>query len=114
MPPESRKRFRAVLALLEAGEADALTKVDRASRCTEDFARLLRMAEEQGWRLVVTEMGIETRTPMGKAMAHMAGAFAELERDFTRSRIVRRWPYAKTRESSSAGQDLRRTTWLLA
>ena len=42
------------------------TKVDRASRCTEDFARLLRLSEEQGWRLIVTEMGIDTRTPMGK------------------------------------------------
>jgi hypothetical protein len=88
VPPESPKRFRAVLALLEAGEADALifTKVDRASRCTEDFARLLRMSEEQGWRLIVTEMGIDTRTPIGKAMAHMAVVFAELERDFIRSR----------------------------
>lgn len=86
--PETRKRFRAALALLEAGEADALvfTKVDRASRCTEDFARLLRTADEQGWQIVVTEMGIDTRTPMGKAMAHMAVVFAELERDFIKSR----------------------------
>ena len=42
-PPESRKRFKAVLALLEVGESEVLifTKVDRASRCTEDFARLI-------------------------------------------------------------------------
>ena len=88
VPPESRKKFRAALALLEAGEVGALifTKVDRASRCTEDFARLLRLSEEQDWRLIVTEMGIDTRTPMGKAMAHMAVVFAELERDFIRSR----------------------------
>jgi hypothetical protein len=26
--------------------------------CTEDFARLIRLSEEQGWRLIVTEMGI--------------------------------------------------------
>ena len=34
--PESHKRFMAALALLEAGESEALifTKVDRASRCT--------------------------------------------------------------------------------
>ena len=31
-------------------------------------------------------MGIDTRTPMGKAMAHMAVVFAELERDFTMMR----------------------------
>jgi hypothetical protein len=49
VPPESRKRFKAALALLEAGESEALI-----------------------WRLIVTEMGIDTRTPMGKAMAHMA------------------------------------------
>ena len=31
-------------------------------------------------------MGIDTRRPMGKAMAHMAVVFAELERDFIRMR----------------------------
>ena len=48
--PESRKRFNAAPALLEAGESEALifTKVDRVSRCTEDFARLLCLSEEQG------------------------------------------------------------------
>ncbi len=41
VPPESS--LKAALALLEAGESEALifTKVDRASRCTEDFARLI-------------------------------------------------------------------------
>jgi DNA invertase Pin-like site-specific DNA recombinase len=59
VPPESRKRFKAALALLETGEAEALifTEVDRASRCTEDFSRLIRLSEKQGWRLIVTEMG---------------------------------------------------------
>jgi hypothetical protein len=77
VPPESRKRFKAALALLEAGESEALIfpKVDRASRCTEDFAQLIRLSEEQDWRLIVTEIGIDTRTPMGKTMAHMAVVF---------------------------------------
>ena len=35
---------------------------------------------------MVTEMGIDTRTPMGKATALMAVVFAEVERDFIRSR----------------------------
>jgi hypothetical protein len=40
-------------ALLAAGEVGALifTKVDRASRCTEDYARLIRLSEEQDWQL---------------------------------------------------------------
>jgi DNA invertase Pin-like site-specific DNA recombinase len=36
------------------------------------------MSQEQSWRLILTEMVIDTRTPMGKAMAHMAVVFAEL------------------------------------
>ena len=36
------------------------------------------MSEEQGWWMIVTEMGIDTRTPMGKVMAHMAVVFAKL------------------------------------
>ena len=47
------------------------------------------MSEEQGWWMIVTEMGIDTRTPTGKAMAHMAAVFAELERDFIRARVQR-------------------------
>ena len=53
--PCHQARVKAALALLEAGESEALifTKVDRASRCTEDFARLIRLSEEQDWLLIV-------------------------------------------------------------
>jgi hypothetical protein len=55
-------------------------------------------------------MGIET--PMGKAMAHMAVVFAELERDFIRSRTreVQRVGWIAAGDSSSfATQVLRRS-----
>ena len=48
------------------------------------------MSEEQSWWMIVTEMGIDTRTPTGKAMAHIAVVFAELERDFIRARSAAR------------------------
>ena len=32
---------------------------------------------------------MDTRTQMGKAMAHVAVVFAELERDFVRARVQR-------------------------
>jgi DNA invertase Pin-like site-specific DNA recombinase len=35
---------------------------------------------------VVTSLGIDTRTPLGRAMAHMAVTFAEQERDHIRQR----------------------------
>jgi hypothetical protein len=107
---QMRKRFKAALALLEAGESEALifTKVDRASRCTEDFARLIRLSEEQDWRPIVTEMGIDTRTPMGKATAHMAVVFAELERDFIRMRTREALQVKKETASRLADQDRRK------
>jgi DNA invertase Pin-like site-specific DNA recombinase len=44
------------------------------------------LSKKQNWRLIVTDMGIDTRTPMGKALAHMAVVFAELEYDFIKMR----------------------------
>ena len=85
MPPESRKRFKAALALLEARESQALifTKVDRASRRTEDFARLIRLSEEQGWRLIVRKSQARNygdfpvlRSPVPIASARLASLFA--------------------------------------
>jgi hypothetical protein len=48
---------------------------------------------------------------MGKAMAHMAVVFAELERDFIRAVRGRRWPCDVTTVSSSGDQGRRQTTW---
>jgi hypothetical protein len=113
VPPECRKRFRAALALLDVGEVGALifTKVDRASRCTEDFARLIRLSEEQGRRLIVTEMGIDSRTPMGKAMAHMAGSSRSLSATSSGCVPARRSGSRRRTASRSADQDRRQTTW---
>ncbi len=79
----NRPALRAALALLEAGEADALvaTKVDRLSRSTGDFADLLATAQRQGWNVVVLDLGMDLSTPMGRAMSQMAAVFAELERN---------------------------------
>ncbi|MDV2476625.1 hypothetical protein F8M49_17225 [Rhodococcus zopfii] len=78
----NRASLRAALALLEAGQAEALvcTKVDRLSRTVADFADLLSTAQRQGWNLIVLDLGIDLATPMGRAMAQVAAVFAELER----------------------------------
>jgi hypothetical protein len=57
--------------------------------------------------LVVTETGIDTRTPMGKAMAHMAVVLASWSVTSSAAVRVRGWPYAKNTASSSARQDQR-------
>ena len=56
---------------------------------------------------VGTEMGIDTCTPMGKAMAHIAVVFAELERDLIR---MRTYPRAAAGQGVERRQDRRRTS----
>ena len=58
--------------------------------------------------MIVTEMGIDTRTPMGKAMAHMAVVFAELERDFIRARFSGKAARLLNRLNRATGSGTRR------
>jgi Resolvase, N terminal domain len=53
---------------------------------------------------------VDTRTPMGKAMAHMAVVFAELERDLIRMRTRGRCRSRRRTASRLADQDRRQTT----
>jgi hypothetical protein len=61
-----------------------------------------------GWPLVATplgtEMGIDTGAPMGKAMAHIAVVFAELEQDLIRMRTYPRGAAGQGRERRHAKQ----------
>ena len=80
--PHARPALAEALNLLAAGEADALivAKLDRATRSVADLCDLLDRSDRQGWDFVALDLGIDTSTPMGRAMAQMSGVFAELER----------------------------------
>lgn len=67
---------------LRAGHADALavSKLDRLSRSVADFAGLLETATRQRWALVCLDLGIDTSTITGAAMAQVTCTFAEMER----------------------------------
>ncbi|WP_431813872.1 recombinase family protein [Kocuria sp. cx-455] len=71
-----------VLADLKAGKADALavSKLDRLSRSVADFAGLLETATRQRWALICLDLGIDTSTITGAAMAQVTCTFAEMER----------------------------------
>lgn len=70
-PPDRRRTLRAkndqsdALARLDRGEADVLVaaKIDRVSRSTTDFAKLLDHAEKKGWKLVVLDADVDTTQP---------------------------------------------------
>jgi len=80
--PTSRPALAEALSMLANGEADTLivSKLDRATRSVSDLCELLDLSDKQGWDFIALDLGIDTSTPMGRAMAQMAGVFSELER----------------------------------
>jgi DNA invertase Pin-like site-specific DNA recombinase len=77
-----RPAMQRVLDMLARGEADCLVaaKVDRISRSVRDYSGLLERARREGWALVTLDLGLDTTTPLGEAMANVSATFAQLER----------------------------------
>lgn len=77
-----REKLTEALERIEAGEAQILmvSKLDRLSRSVHDFTGLLGRAQKRGWTLVAADIGIDTNTPTGEAMANVMASFAQLER----------------------------------
>lgn len=80
--------LREALDLLRTRQADALvvTKVDRLARSVVAAADIMQAAQQQGWSLIVLDLGMDLSTPSGKAMAQMLAVFAELEREMISTR----------------------------
>jgi len=85
---DGRPGLQAALDAVESGEADVLVaaKGDRLSRSLLHFIELIERSARHGWALVTLDAGMDTTTPHGKAMAQVAGVFAELERELIAER----------------------------
>ena len=77
-----RSALREGLSALDRGDADILVvaKLDRLTRSVRDAADLLERSSLQGWALVALDLGVDTTTPSGEAMANVMAVFAQLER----------------------------------
>lgn len=77
----NRPALAECLADLEAGRADILViaKLDRLTRSTLDFATILERFTRKGWGLIALDLGVDTSTPVGEAMASVIAAFAQYE-----------------------------------
>lgn len=77
-----RPGMTAALELLAGGDVDLLivTALDRLSRSVGDFARLLQLADRQGWALNVLDLGVDTSTASGELVANVIMAVAQWER----------------------------------
>ena len=61
--------------------------VDRLGRSLQDLVVFLSEIHSLGIDLMLHQQGLDTRTPAGKAMFGMMGAFAEFERSMIRERV---------------------------
>lgn len=71
-----------------------VAKVDRMTRSLGQFAQIMDTSRKQGWELIALDLGVDTTTAAGKAMASLLAVFAQFERDMaserTKAAIARR------------------------
>jgi len=80
-----------------AMDAIVVFSFDRFARSVSHLARALDEFRALGIEFVSLHEAIDTSTPMGRAMFHIAGAFAELEREIIRERVKAGLANAKRR-----------------
>jgi DNA invertase Pin-like site-specific DNA recombinase len=70
------------LSAVESSEATVLVvaKLDRLSRSLLDFAALMERSRRKRWALGALDLGVDTTTPAGEAMANLMATFAQFER----------------------------------
>nr|WP_317581695.1 recombinase family protein [Kocuria rhizophila] len=107
---KNRPVLAQTLADLKAGRADALavSKLDRLSRSVADFSRLLETATRQRWALICLDLGIDTSTITGAAMAQVTCTFAEMER----KKIAERTREGMATIKATTGKHMGRTSTL--
>lgn len=86
-PAEERDHLGPALDSLRPGDVLAVTRIDRLSRSTLDFARLLERATRDEWSVVVLDLGIDMTTPNGELIANILMAVAQWERRMIGQRI---------------------------
>ena len=83
---KGRSELENCLKALREGDSLVVWKLDRLGRNLGEIASLMTELERSGVSLLSLSDNIDTSGPMGKAFAHLALVFAELERDRIRER----------------------------
>jgi len=77
----ARPELDRLVRILRPGDVLHVTRLDRLSRSVLHLVTLGAELREREIDLVVTEQGLTTRTPEGRAMFHMLAVLAELQRE---------------------------------
>jgi len=77
-----REGITEALERLASGDANllAVTRLDRLSRSVQDFAGLVERSREEGWRLVIADIGYDGTSPAGELVANVLSALSQWER----------------------------------
>lgn len=78
MTDARKKMFKAVI----------IWKVDRLGRSVAHMTQVIQEWQNLGIDLIITTLGIDTRTPTGKLILGILGQIAEFERELIRERIL--------------------------
>lgn len=86
--PEALRLVQTAQAHLATGDnvTVLVPKVDRLGRDTVDVSNTAKLFEEIGVRLVLLDINVDTRSPIGRAFMQIAAVFAELELSRIRER----------------------------
>ncbi|MGU3355398.1 recombinase family protein [Bacillus sp. M5A3_1b] len=94
---KDRKELQLLLGKLRKGDTLVVYKLDRLGRTMHQLVNLLQEFNENDINFVSIKDGIDTSTTMGRLMYHIAGAFAEMEREIINERVISGVASAKAR-----------------
>lgn len=77
-----RPALQQALKNLNEGKAQALivTRIDRLARSTTDFLKIVDMANQKNWRLILLDLNLDTSSYQGRFVVTIMSALAEMER----------------------------------
>lgn len=85
---QSRSELNKVLKILQPGDTFVIFKLDRLARGTQQLLQLLEEFQRREINFVSIENYIDTSTPMGKFFFTIMSAFAEMEAELIRERVL--------------------------
>ena len=83
-----RKELHRALKALKPGDTFVIFKLDRLARSTKQLLFLLEEFEKNDIQFVSIQNNIDTNTAMGKFFFTIMGAFAEMEAELIRERVI--------------------------
>lgn len=83
-----RRELKRALDSLESGDTFVIFKLDRLSRGTKHLLCLMEDFNDRGINFISIQNNIDTSTSMGKFFFTIMSAFAEMEADLIRERVL--------------------------